>query len=249
MVQLFHAAVVFLKLEMTVKSGIYSILQLSTALHYVGSAVELRRRWDRHKSDLNAGRHHNRKLQRSWNKYGSDDFRFDVLEACDESVLIDREQFWLDATLPFFNVLRQAYSMTGYKHSNEAKLKNSKAAKLMWDSMTSEQREKRVDAHAAKIKGSRHSEDTKRKMSESHKVIQMTERQLANLQRRNCPEAIAKRAALLAKNYVATSPSGEETQVENLTAFCKENDLNRSHMYAVAAGSRLKHKGWLCRHN
>lgn len=82
------------------KSGIYKILNRSTGKFYVGSAIDLRRRWiDGHRSLLNRNKHQNRYLQAAWNKYGSDDFEFIVLEIIENGdLLLAREQYWLDAT-------------------------------------------------------------------------------------------------------------------------------------------------------
>lgn len=101
-------------------SGIYAILQLSTGRHYVGSAKSLSLRWNKHLSDLRKNRHHNQKLQRAWNKYGEGDFRFDVIEKCEAEDLVEREQFFIDSTLPFFNLLRHARSALGSGHTDKA---------------------------------------------------------------------------------------------------------------------------------
>lgn len=101
-------------------SGIYAILQLSSGRHYIGSAKSLDARWRKHLSDLRRNKHHCSKLQRSWNKYGEVDFRFDVIQRCGVDVLVEREQFFIDSTLPYFNVLRRARSPLGFKHANES---------------------------------------------------------------------------------------------------------------------------------
>lgn len=228
------------------KSGVYLILQLSTGKHYVGSAVDLDRRWSRHQKDLAAGRHHNQKLQRAWDKYGPADFRFDVIERTAD--LIQREQHWILGTRPFFNVLRKAYSAAGYKHDDQAKAKNSEATKRYWLSLSEEQKAIRIANHAEKIKGKKHSEETKRKMSEAHKCVPKTQAQLKNLALGKTKEAREKQALTRSLTYVVTSPSGQVEIVRNLSAFCREYGLSQTHMSAVANGKRRHHKGWLCSH-
>jgi group I intron endonuclease len=56
--------------HMSNKSGIYQIKNLVSGKLYVGSAVNIARRWNGHVSDLNAQKHRNQILQRSWDKYG-----------------------------------------------------------------------------------------------------------------------------------------------------------------------------------
>lgn len=234
---------------MTDASGIYAILQLSTGRHYVGSAVQLRRRFGRHQYDLAAKRHHNLKLQRAWDKHGQSDFRFDVLEKCSQDALIEREQFWLDQTKPFFNILRQAHSGAGYKHSEETRANMKALAKQRWESMPLEAREALAKAHAQRITGKRAPLKTRLKMSIAKIGRSSTDTQRASFERnKNSPDAIAKRVAKRARWYVVTSPEGRETEIQNMSAFARDNNLSQAHVVAVARGKRPAHKGWLCRY-
>src|SRR5580704_1475195 len=52
-------------------------------------------------------------------KYGYSNFKLDILEYCDKSVLISREQFYIDNLNPRYNILKVAGSLTGFKHSEE----------------------------------------------------------------------------------------------------------------------------------
>jgi group I intron endonuclease len=50
------------------------------------------------------------------------------------------------------------------------------------------------------------------------------------------------------KIYVITTPSGEELQIENLTKFCKSNNLSRESMVSLCTSKRDKsHKGYTCK--
>lgn len=53
-------------------------------------------------------------------------------------------------------------------------------------------------------------------------------------------ETIKKRS----KTYQFISPKGELVTVTNLAAFCREQRLDQCHMYHVAQGKRVAHKGW-----
>lgn len=232
-------------------SGIYLILQLSSGKHYVGSASCFATRFSTHKSELNSNTHCNQKLQRAWNKHGSDDFKFMVIEECDKSILIEREQFWLDQTLPFFNILRKARSAAGYRHSEEVKRKLSELAKSRYESLTEDEKRARAKSHAEKLRGKTASEDTKRKMSESHKMRPPNENSIRNLidSRQLDPNYYLKAADARAKTYyLVTSPEGNKQIVRNLSSFCRELNLYQQHMIAVAKGKRNNHKGWMCRY-
>ena len=65
------------------KSGIYCIENIITNKKYIGQSIDVNERWRKHISELNHNYHHNDYLQKAWNKYGEDSFKFYVLEYCD----------------------------------------------------------------------------------------------------------------------------------------------------------------------
>lgn len=77
-------------------SGVYMILSKFDYKVYVGSSYNIAIRWKSHRKQLNAGTHKNIHLQRAWNKYNEDNFIFFVVENCDKSLLVTREQYWID---------------------------------------------------------------------------------------------------------------------------------------------------------
>jgi len=90
---------------------------------YVGSAVNFRPRWNRHKADLLKNKHNNPILQSHYNKYGKDDLVFDMVESGEyagKQHLLAREQGWFDrfsfdgTGLPYFNISKIAGSNLGY---------------------------------------------------------------------------------------------------------------------------------------
>lgn len=96
------------------KAGVYEIVCLSNGKRYIGSTTSSRGflfRWTRHIRDLNLETHHSQKLQRAWNKYGSNQFVFRVLEYTTPDQAIPREQYYLD--------LYKTYN-TGYNIRNIA---------------------------------------------------------------------------------------------------------------------------------
>lgn len=115
------------------KSGIYKIRNSLNGKCYIGSACDIRRRWNEHRSMLTRGTHHARHLQAAWNLYGSAAFTFHVVEACEESALIEREQACIDAERPEYNVQPCARSSLGRALSEETKAKiAAKAVGRRW---------------------------------------------------------------------------------------------------------------------
>lgn len=107
-------------------SGIYRIVCLTSAKFYIGSAINLRKRWSEHRNGLKRGDHGNQKLQRAWNKYGEQSFTFEVIEFVLPPFLLEREQHWLDklhAVKEGFNMAPTAGSTLGREFSPEAKEK------------------------------------------------------------------------------------------------------------------------------
>jgi len=83
--------------------GIYRIKNLKNKKCYYGSSKNIEKRWRTHLNNLKNGKHHNAHLQRSWNKYGDNNFVFELVEECDETILLELEQKYLDLN-PEFNI-------------------------------------------------------------------------------------------------------------------------------------------------
>ena len=64
------------------KSGIYKITNIINNKLYIGKSINLFQRKSQHFSKLRKNEHKNFKLQGSVNKYGIDNFKFEVLEYC-----------------------------------------------------------------------------------------------------------------------------------------------------------------------
>lgn len=114
---------------------IYCILNLENGRHYIGSAVNFNARKSMHIHHLRNGTHHSVKLQNSWNKRGENAFRFDAIELVgDKKLLIEREQFWINETRPFYNICRIAGSRLGCKATAEQVKAMSETGKRFWGS-------------------------------------------------------------------------------------------------------------------
>ena len=108
--------------------GIYTIRHLTTGRCYVGSSVNCQRRWAQHKSAIRKGKHPAKHLMHGFQKHGSDAFTFEILEECDASMLLERENYWIAKLNPVFNVAPVAGSNRGFKHT-AATIKNMRASR------------------------------------------------------------------------------------------------------------------------
>lgn len=76
-------------------TGIYKITCLSNNKCYIGQSVSIKRRITTHKRELRTNTHYNQKLQRAYNKYGQNNFTYEILELCSKEKLNEREQFYI----------------------------------------------------------------------------------------------------------------------------------------------------------
>lgn len=94
-------------------SGIYKIEDLTNGRCYIGKSVNISQRWRQHRYDLRHNKHHSRHLQRAWNKRGEDGFKFSIIEKCDVSKCVEREQYYLDTENTFYNTCEVSESNLG----------------------------------------------------------------------------------------------------------------------------------------
>jgi group I intron endonuclease len=105
---------------MEVISAIYGIRSICKPDRvYIGSAVNIRKRWNEHLNELRLAIHHSPKLQRHYNKYGKDDLVFEIIIQHDRNELIELEQTFMDLYKPYFNCSPTAGSTLGTKFSPE----------------------------------------------------------------------------------------------------------------------------------
>jgi len=209
------------------KSGVYIIRNLWNGKIYVGGSHDIEERWKQHVSKLNRGTHPSNKLLNAWKKYGSNGFEFRIIEFCNETILIEREQYWINATLAFplgYNSRPKAESCLGYKRgkpSAEHRRKNAEAHtgpnNANWGKPRSEKTRQKIAA-AQKGKPRKHpSEETRKRMSESHKL--QYKDGVTDEHRRQLDEARKRRVY---------KPHSEETKAKMRKAHAKRRLKNSS---------------------
>jgi group I intron endonuclease len=153
--------------------GVYIIQsKIKPDKSYIGSSLNISKRWKEHINDLKNNKHRNGRLQNHCNKYGIADLSFNIIYPCAIDELIKQEQYFMDMQNPYFNICKTASScMLGRKHSDETRGKMSIAQ--LGHPVSNVTKEKLRKLHL----GKRLSEETKQKLSIVHKNISEEARQ------------------------------------------------------------------------
>lgn len=125
-------------------SGVYIILNKINGKFYIGSSVNIKSRWSLHKKQLRENSHHSKYLQRSWNKYGEENFLFSIMEECEREECLNIENKWLNfhntSNIEYgYNTVKEAHNTLGYKHTAETRLKLKQLHKDRIEKMTLEE--------------------------------------------------------------------------------------------------------------
>lgn len=82
---------------MSIISGIYCITFLKENKKYLGSSFNIKKRWSKHKFQLIHRIHDNEYIQESFDKYGLDNMKFEIIQILDRNRknLTDMEFYWI----------------------------------------------------------------------------------------------------------------------------------------------------------
>lgn len=167
--------------------GIYCIENIIDGKKYIGQAKGIKARWMHHKSELRNNSHHNNYLQNAWNKYGENNFIFNILEQCDCSKLDERECYYID----MYNTTNRAFGYnlkTGGQNggccwADDARTRHSQ--KFIGHAVSEESRRKISKNHADisgannPMYGKTHTQETKNKISTINKGRKSAKRNCA----------------------------------------------------------------------
>jgi len=216
-------------------SGIYQIKNLINNKIYIGSSYDMHTRKIRHFSKLKCHKHDNPILQNAYNKYGKENFRFEILITCDPDLLLFYEQQFIDKWKPEYNIAIEAISpMKGRKHTEETK------EKMRFYHIDRKYPEFENSWKHPFYKGRHLPDDVKEKLRKSNTgrkhTIEDKEKQSRNQmgQVRRC------------KTYTGLiSPTGEVFKdITNMRKFCREHGINNRHIWSVLVGKTSQHLGW-----
>lgn len=164
--------------------GIYQIRNIINGKVYIGSSINISKRIWEHRNTLKKNIHHNEHLQKAWNKYGEENFKFETIEIvfnCNN--LLKREQDYLDFIQPFnrncgYNISKDVSApFLGKKHTKKTrkKMSLSKIGIVAWNKGLTKETDERLKKLSDKFMGINSSnygkifsEEAKQKMKENH---------------------------------------------------------------------------------
>ena len=151
-------------------SGVYKIKNVINNKLYIGSSLNVNKRIKQHKRSLLKGNHHSVKLQRSYDKYGENNFKYEIIEETYIENLIIREQHYIDLFDCYnngYNSVEFAGSNLGMKHSDSTKDKIRFISMGNKNMLNKTHTNETKNIISEKLKGRPLSDATKLKMSES----------------------------------------------------------------------------------
>ncbi len=114
---------------------IYKIANIVTGDFYIGSSVNINKRFNRHENMLKNNDHDNQILQNACNKYGINKLSFDIIEHIEnvtKDKLLSREQHYIDTLNPKYNICKVAGNCLGIKLTKKHKQKISENNAKYW---------------------------------------------------------------------------------------------------------------------
>jgi len=216
--------------EVPHSSGVYQIRCIPTGQVYIGSTVELQKRWSGHRGNLRRGKHQNFYLQQAWDKYGEANFEFSVLEFVSESDLLRAEQAWIDTT-------KCTNRRLGFNISPIAGSTGDLFAQV-WEGF--------IDPDGNEVT-----------ITNLHRFCRQYGLDFPSMHRLAKGESKLKsykgwthKNSVRQRDYVKTyngfiDPDGHPVgPITNLAAFCRDHSLDNTHMVAVVKGRICSHQGW-----
>ena len=211
-------------------SGVYQIRCKSNGKIYTGSALDIRARCEQHRRSLRRGDHSNQHLQAAWNKFGEGDFEYTVLEITDKGSRVEQEQYWLDLKQSYikelgFNIFDTAGSPGGAFVQRREGFVDPNGNEVAITNLFDFCRQNNLD------------------FPSMHRLAK-GESKLKSYKGWSHKNSVRQREYI--KTYEGfIDPEGIHAgPITNLSAFCRENNLDNTHMVAVAQGRLFSHRGW-----
>ena len=214
------------------QSGIYEIRNRLSGKSYIGSAQRFKERWKNHFHSLRNGKHQNKRLQYSYNKWAGDlahdnFIEFHIIELmldASKEERLEREAFWI----------AQAVDIYGRENVYNMRL-DPKQENKEWSKFPTNTKEKMSAAH----RGKKLSNETKKRISAAKKGVPNTTAQgiprLESTKQKISKANTGKRRTEEAKKRIAEGKKGHSPWNKGLLG-----DANPLYGHSVSVNTREK---------
>lgn len=151
--------------------GVYKITNSINGKVYIGQSINIYARWKDHVHSLNRNDSRCILLQRAWNKYGEENFSFEILELCPENMLDEVEIKYIelyDSCNNGYNIESGGNANKHLSEETKQKLRESHLGKTMSDETKKKMSESRK-GNKNPMYGKKHTDETKKKISDNNK--------------------------------------------------------------------------------
>ena len=108
-------------------SGIYKITNTVTGDFYIGSSKDVKRRWAHHKCQSTWNKHPNNPMYLDMQKYGIENFEFEIFAEVEEDSLKEAEQQFIEKLQPTYNNYKaKGWDFERYKNYHKEYKKSDK---------------------------------------------------------------------------------------------------------------------------
>ena len=190
--------------------GIYKVTNLVDGKSYIGQSRDIKRRFWEHRC---VSHELNRPLKEALIKYGKENFKYEVLQECEESELDDLERYYISKLKPEYNIA--SGGLESFSFPDEVKERLSRKSREQWENMSEEEKAHRVKHN---LKGPR----------KGHTVSEETREKLrrANLGKKQSAETKEKRKRTMEK--------------KKLEGYVHDNSSHRKKVICIETGEKFE---------
>lgn len=222
-------------------SGIYEIVNKVNGKRYYGSSVDIKDRFCTHRRLLRLNKHTNSHLQSAWNKYGADNFIFNIIKTVvnlNKLIIIEQKYLNICKENPesFYNISYCAEAparglispMKGKHHTKE----------------TIQKIKENLPDNSGKnhpMFGKKHSKKSIQKMKRSHKNYKPTKNVIQRI-KETCIKKHLNSSPILFRFF--NKNRGEK--ICKMIDLTYEFNLDGKHVSDICRRVRKSHKEWIC---
>jgi group I intron endonuclease len=213
---------------------VYKITNKITGDFYIGKTVRtLEQRMKAHMSKHKMGDTY---LYRAMKKYGFSNFSIECVQKYEDEDMLN------EGEILYIKKLSPEYNMTSGGDGGNTSKSEKYQDYMKFRSLL-------ISGELNPFYGKKHSEETKRKISEKNSGRIMTQEQKdkiskANLGKKMSPESIKKTVEKKSKVWHLIDPNGNCITVKNLNEYCRKNGLDQRNMTKMYNGLQKTSKGY-----